>query len=49
MELLSTATLIVVVLNLIAFAFTYGKLSQKVDDACKRLESLERRITNGGK
>ncbi len=49
MDALNISTLIVVVLNLIGFAFTYGRLSQKVDDACKRLESLERKINNGTK
>lgn len=49
MEGLTIGTLVVVILNLMAFTFTYGKLSQKVDDACKSIKRLEDKIFNGGK
>ena len=29
--------------NLLAFAYGYGKLTQKVNDLCRRLDRLERR------
>ena len=37
-----------VIINIIAVAYTYGKISQKVSDFCQRVDRLER-IKNGGK
>ena len=40
----STATLVLMVVQLVFFAFGYGRLSQKVDDFCKRADRLEDRL-----
>lgn len=34
--------------NITVIAYTYGRMCQKVDDVCKRVDRLERRIFNGG-
>ncbi len=39
---ISVATLILVVINLIVAAFSYGKLSQQVQETCRRVEALEK-------
>ena len=35
--------IVLVLVNIGAVAYSYGKLSQKVSDACRRLDSLEKR------
>lgn len=37
-----------VIINIVAVAYSYGKLSQKVSDFCGRVDRLEK-IVNGGK
>lgn len=37
-----------VIINIVAVAYSYGKLSQKVNDFCQRVDRLEK-IENGGK
>jgi len=36
-----------VIVNIIAQAYTYGRLSQKVDDFCGRVERLEKIVHKG--
>lgn len=48
-ELITGATFVAVIVNLIVLAFSYGKLSQKVEDVCRRVDRLENnRKPDGG-
>lgn len=42
------AILGLVVVNVGLIAFSYGRLSQKVSDACKRLDRIEKAINSKG-
>jgi len=37
---------LMVLMQIIMFAFGYGKISQKVSDLCKRVEGLEKKVNN---
>ena len=37
---------LMVLVQIIMFAFSYGKISQKVSDLCKRVEGLEKKVNN---
>ena len=37
---------LMVLVQIIIFAFGYGKISQKVSDLCKRVEGLEKKVNN---
>lgn len=39
---------ILVMINIILVAFTYGRLSQKVDDFCRRVDKLESKVFGNG-
>ena len=45
MEGLTIATLVTVIVNLILAAFFYGKLTQKVEDVCRRMDKVEERFS----
>lgn len=42
-------TAILVVINIAIAAFSYGRLSQKVDDCCRRITRLENTANGNGK
>ncbi len=42
----TAAVIILVVINIAGVAYSYGKLSQKVSDLCRRLERVEKVINN---
>ena len=37
---------LMVLVQIVMFAFGYGKISQKVSDLCKRVEGLEKKVNN---
>ncbi len=41
MEILSVSTLVLIITQLVVFAFGYGKLNQKMTDVCRRMDKLE--------
>lgn len=47
-EALNWGTLLLIVIQLVLFAFGYGKLSQKVDDACAKVNKMWDKLYNGG-
>lgn len=47
MELVGFASIgILVVIQIALFSFGYGKLKQKVDDHCRRLDRIEKLVNN---
>ena len=42
------AVVILVVINITGVAYSYGMLSQKVKDLCRRLDRVEKAINNRG-
>ena len=39
---------LLVVINITAVAFSYGRISQKVNDLCRRVDRIERIINHTG-
>ena len=42
----TAAVIVLVVINIAGVAYSYGKLSQKVSDLCRRLERVEKIFNN---
>ena len=40
----SASIVVLVVANIAAVAFSYGKLSQKVNDLCRRIDRVEKAV-----
>lgn len=41
---METAVMVLVIINIAAVAFSYGRLTQKVKDLCSRLNDLSHRL-----
>ena len=44
-----TGIIVLVIVNIAVAAYSYGRLSQKVNDLCQRMDRVEKAANNPGK